>query len=165
MKKTIKYVKNQKKNMKYQVEERVLHIIYEEKDKKEKEFMNLYHLSKAYEGVEISVSSIVGYNFPMKSVPKGNVLDRYRPQCDYIIVYKKGDKHTKMHELQHAKYAMDPSYKKSIDQLWDSLSPSYQKTVIGMLRKMGYDDRMEILMDEFQAYYYTEKANFFGKMK
>ena len=33
-----------------------------------------------------------------------------------------------------------------------------------MLKKMGYpDDKEEILIDEFQAYYYTEKKNFFGK--
>ena len=33
-----------------------------------------------------------------------------------------------------------------------------------MLLKMKYKNEREILIDEFQAYYYTEKPNFFGKV-
>ena len=29
---------------------------------------------------------------------------------------------------------------------------------------MKYKNEREILIDEFQAYYYTEKSNFFGKI-
>ena len=36
--------------------------------------------------------------------------------------------------------------------------------IVDMLLKMKYKNDNKILIDEFQAYYYTEKSNFFGKL-
>lgn len=40
-----------------------------------------------------------------------------------------------------------------------------KKKVIDMLLRMKYKNDLEILIDEFQAYYFTEKSNFFGKIE
>lgn len=151
--------------MKYQIEDRILHIIFEQKERNGKEFQNIYNISKLYEAAEISTVAIAGFNFPMKYVPKGNPLYIYYNQVDYVISYKNGDRHTKLHELQHAKYYLDQEYKKSVQELWESIQESSKKMIIDMLLRMKYANNMDILIDEFQAYYYTEKANFFGKIK
>lgn len=151
--------------MKYHIEERILHITYNQKERSydNKEFQNICEISKLYEGADIP--SVVGFNFPMKTVPKKNILyTTYGKDADYVIVYKNGDRQTKLHELCHAKYYIDPSYKSSIHSLWNSLTDVSKKKVIDMLLRMKYANNMEILIDEFQAYYYTEKSNFFGKI-
>ena len=151
--------------MKYQVEKRILHITFEQKERDGKEFQNIYNISKLYEKAEISSVAISGFNFPMKYVTKDNPLYIYHNQADYVISYKNGDRHTKLHELQHAKYYLDEEYKKSVQKLWDSFEESSKKMIIEMLLRMKYANNMDILIDEFQAYYHTEKANFFGKIK
>ena len=39
-----------------------------------------------------------------------------------------------------------------------------KKNITDMLLRMKYRNDEEILIDEFQAYYYSEKSNFFGKI-
>ena len=63
----------------------------------------------------------------------------------------------------HAKYYMDEKYKENVNKIWKNMKESSKKKVIDMLKKMGYPEEENILIDEFQAYYYTEKKNFFGK--
>ena len=36
--------------------------------------------------------------------------------------------------------------------------------ILDMLLRMKYRNDIDILIDEFQAYYYTENPNFFGKI-
>jgi hypothetical protein len=57
---------------------------------------------------------------------------------------------------------MSTTYKQEVQSLWSSLSTSQQKKVISVLRALQYPDDPEILLDEFQAYYYTESPRFFG---
>lgn len=78
----------------------------------------------------------------------------------YIVVYKKGDIITKKHELQHAKYYLDENFRKEVANLWDSFNNKFKKRALEMLKKMNYPDH--VIMDEFQAYYFTEKPNFFA---
>jgi hypothetical protein len=146
--------------MLYQTLGRVLHIIYTDKDKTSSDFLNLIQVADSYEG---NISSRIGFNFPMNIVGKSNSLRKY--DADYIIVYKKGDILTKKHELRHSMYFLDKEYRLSIQTLWDSLSSSAQSSVLAMLLKMKYPNNMTILLDEFQAYYYTEKKGFFGKLE
>jgi hypothetical protein len=148
--------------MKYHIDQRILHIIYKQKEIKCKEFQNICEISKLYEGID-DVSFFIGFNFPMKIVPKENDLYKYIEEVDYVIVYKHGDIKTKNHELCHAKYFTDKNYKDSADALWNSLTNVSKKNIIDMLIRMKYKNNMDILIDEFQAYYYTEKSNFFGK--
>ena len=146
--------------MLYQTLQRVLHIVYTDKDKTSTDFQNLINIANRYEG---NISSRVGFNFPMNIVEKSNSLRKY--EADYIIVYKKGDVLTKKHELRHAMYFLDKEYRLSVQTLWESLSSSSQSSILAMLLKMKYPNDMTILLDEFQAYYYTEKKGFFGKLE
>lgn len=146
--------------MLYQTLQCVLHIVYTDKDKTSTDFQNLINTANRYEG---NISSRIGFNFPMNIVEKSNSLRKY--EADYIIVYKKGDILTKKHELRHAMYFLDKDYRLSVQTLWDSLSSSSQSSILAMLLKMKYPNDMTILLDEFQAYYYTEKKGFFGKLE
>jgi hypothetical protein len=58
---------------------------------------------------------------------------------------------------------MDPVFQQEVKELWGSFSPSFQERVTQQLIKMNYPNNPDILLDEFQAYYFTEKPNFFGK--
>jgi hypothetical protein len=145
--------------MLYQTLHRILHIVYTDKDKTSNEFQTLNQIANRYEG---NISSRIGFNFPMNIVEKSNMLRKY--DVDYIIVYKKGDVLTKKHEIRHAMYFLDKEYRLSIQKLWSSLTSSSQLSIISILLKMKYPNDMKILLDEFQAYYYTEKKGFFGKI-
>ena len=145
--------------MLYQTFHRILHIIYTDKDKTSIDFQNLNQLANRYEG---NISSRIGFNFPMNIIEKSNTLRKY--DVDYIIVYKKGDVLTKKHEMRHAMYFLDSEYRLSIQKLWNSLTSSTQSSILSMLLKMKYPNDIKILLDEFQAYYYTEKKGFFGKI-
>lgn len=148
-------------SVEYKCCENVLHIIYKKSIPKYVE-----DIADLYEG---KIENRIGINFPVSIVTKykGNIKEIKERIKDkdikYVVVYKKGDKLTKDHELMHAKYHMDESHKDKVREIWDNMKESSRKTVIVMLKKMGYPDNMDILVDEFQAYYYTEKKNFFGK--
>jgi hypothetical protein len=145
--------------MKWVVINRVLHGMYE---KKETISDDLLSIADGYEG---RIPNRVGFNFPMsfvKAVHRGHNLLHYESKADYVIVYRKGDIQTKRHELQHAKYGMDKEYRVRVRHLWDSFDPTERDRIKALLVKMKYPDREEILLDEFQAYYFTEKPNFFG---
>ena len=139
-------------------ENRVLHVVYLSPEDIPP---FIIEIADKYEG---HVKSRIGFNFPLSRL----VFSSY-PQlkafqdCQYAIVYKRGDVLTKKHELQHAKYYMDPQFKQEVLKLWTSFSEKFRSNALGMLRRMNYQDNMEILLDEFQAYYFTEKPNFFGK--
>lgn len=140
------------------VKDKILHIIYDVKQDITREIIEIANF---YEG---EMNNRIGYNFPTSFVkkikPKSSLLSY---KADYIIVYKKGDIQTKRHELQHALYALNESFRANVLSLWNSFSQEYRENVIDILLKMNYPNNFEILLDEFQAYYYTEKPNFFGK--
>jgi hypothetical protein len=149
-----------KKTMKIEVHERVLHIIYPSPSDIP---ADLLQISDAYEG---ATYPRIGFNFPfsfLQTHTPRHSLTAY--DADYVIGYPEHDILTKRHELQHAKYHMDSTYRASIQTLWDSFPSSFQQKVIQQLLHMKYPNRMEILLDEFQAYYTTEKPNFFGKVR
>ena len=139
------------------VHHRVLHIIYRTLH----DITDTIHMiANAYEGY---IPGRIGFNFPMRLVKElYPTSDMAQYDADYVIVYKKGDIDTKRHEAQHAKYDMDPAFKKDVQVLWDSSSKHFQEKVSSTLRRMNYPDTLHLL-DEFQAYYFTEKKNFFYK--
>ena len=148
--------------MKYKVDNKILHIIYNKKGKDDVIFKQICEISKRYEGIDNS--NFIGFNFPMKFVNKNDYLYKYSNTADYVIVYKIGDKQTKQHELLHAKFYIDYEYKQSIYSVWNSIEDISKKNITDMLLRMKYRNDEEILIDEFQAYYYSEKSNFFGKI-
>ena len=152
------------------VKENILHIEYSS-TKDIPEYID--DIANQYEG---KIKNRLGFNFPMsfalsytksKNKKVFNILNQFHinEKANYVIVYKKGDIQTKKHELCHAKFALDPLYKESVFKLWNSFSDTYRKNVRNLLKQMKYPDKDEILIDEFQAYYYTEKKGFFGKEK
>lgn len=153
--------------MKIYEKDRILHIIFKEKDNDTPPMKEIIQISNVYEG---RIISRYGFNFPMDTVrsfikEKKSFLSPYINTSDYVISYKEGDIVTKKHELQHAKYFTDKTFSQRVSLLWESFPLSYQKKVIDMLIKMGYPNDKNILLDEFQAYYFTEKPFFFGKVK
>jgi len=64
------------------------------------------------------------------------------------------------HEKLHAKYFLDEEYKKKIDKELEELDETKRNKIIAFLKKLGYCDK--VIIDEYQAYRYTEKDNFFG---
>jgi hypothetical protein len=78
----------------------------------------------------------------------------------YIIAYLDGDVITKRHELQHARFYIDHCFKKKVEDAWFKMDARKRQHIEGFLTRLGYPDHVWI--DEFQAYYLTEKPNFFG---
>lgn len=146
--------------MKIELHHRVLHIIYPSPSDIP---ADLLHVSHVYED---ATYPRIGFNFPLSFLqthyPRHSLLSY---DADYVIGYPENDILTKRHELQHAKYHMDSTYRASIHLLWNSFPSAFQERVIQQLLHMNYPNRMEILLDEFQAYYTTEKPNFFGKVR
>lgn len=112
-------------------------------------------ISNNYEGVIVNRE---GHNFPSYYIPKNHTLSQYKDKCKYVIgVYH----HNSLaHELLHAKFYVDEAYKCRIIQEWDTLEPPTREHIYRFLKSMGYDDK--VIIDEYQAYRYTEKPNFFG---
>lgn len=136
----------------------ILHLIYDDHRDLPAEFLNACN---AYEGY---IKGRVGWNVPATMIqthsPKSPLL-KYNAQ--YVIAYKKGDIQTKRHEMQHARFYLDKDYQQEVHQLWNSFSTAFQQSVTTHLQQMKYPNDPHILLDEFQAYYFTEKPHFFGK--
>lgn len=146
--------------MKTLIEHRILHLIYERTmEEIPREVMNLCN---QYEG---DIKGRIGCNFPLSFVRSYDrmhpFLKRYEKEVEYVIIYKKADISTKKHELQHAKYHMDSEFRKEVEQLWHSFTDGFRHSVTTLLTRMKYPE--QVWLDEFQAYYYTEKEGFFGK--
>ena len=153
--------------MKMYEKDMVLHIVFKEKDIGTSNMKEIIDIADTYEG---RVNHRQGFNFPMEIVRsvvknKKSCFSPYLNTSEYVISYKDGDILTKKHELQHATYFIDQTFSKKVKSLWESFPSSYQKRVISMLLRMGYPNNANILLDEFQAYYFTEKPFFFGKIK
>lgn len=112
-------------------------------------------ISNVYEG---PLSNREGHNFPSTVIPLNHPLYKYKTQCAYVIaVY---NTRSLAHELLHAKYFIDANYKQQIQTEWSNLPQKTRDHIITFLRRLGYSD--EVIMDEYQAYRYTEAPNFFG---
>jgi hypothetical protein len=140
--------------MNYQIDKQLLIIRF-----KNKAVMNtaLSAITERYEGLS---GNLEGHNFPASYVQKGDSI--YDMVQKHKIIYVIGIYHVNSldHEKLHAKYYLDATYKKKIDEEWNKLDDVKKEKIIQSLTKMGYCDKVWI--DEYQAYRYTEKANFFG---
>lgn len=148
------------------------------------EFLNHKNMSEILEDVSCFVEgkptvTRIGHNFPVSKLieyiksyqaPKSSKCVNakvkvigtiaLKHQCSYVIGYLRGDIHTKKHELQHAKYFVDASFRKQVNSLWLGLDSNVRDKVSAFLTKLGYPH--DVIIDEFQAYYFTERRNFFG---
>lgn len=100
-----------------------------------------------------------GHNFPSSYVPNNHPINKLiKPDCVYVIgCYNLS---SLRHELLHARYFADSDYKKQINTEWDALDTKIKMHITQFLKRLGYPD--SVLLDEYQAYRYSEKPNFFG---
>lgn len=100
----------------------------------------------------------IGHNFPSEYIPDKHILSHYKNKCKYVI----GISNCKdlAHELAHAKFYLDNDYKNKIINEWNNLDLYKQNYLHNFLKKLGYSDK--VIIDEYQAYRYTESNNFFG---
>lgn len=138
------------------------------------QFEDLVSMTKMFEPISVCVEGKtkvprVGHNFPMTAledaVKKGCVEGRklmsvLTPKIQYIVAYLAKDVLTKNHELQHAKYYLDSGYREKVVALWNRLEDEKRAHIECFLKRLGYPEH--VWLDEFQAYYMTEKPNFFG---
>ena len=140
--------------MNYQIDKQLLIIRF-----KNKATMNaaLSAISERYEGL---TGALEGHNFPASYVQKSDAM--YDTVQKHKITYVIGVYHVNSleHEKLHAKYYLDATYKKKIDEEWAQLDEVKKGKIIQFLKKLGYCDK--VCIDEYQAYRYSEKANFFG---
>ncbi len=113
-------------------------------------------ISDRYEGKIINRE---GHNFTSDLIPdQGHKLSKYKSQCKYVIgIY---NLNSLRHELLHAKFALDEEYKRNIKREWYKLPKETRTHITKFLKKIGYQDK--VIIDEYQAYRYTEPKNFFG---
>jgi hypothetical protein len=126
-----------------------------------KERMNelLAPISNMYEGS--LKQNREGHNFPSFYVPREHVLYKHiesAANCAYVIgVY---NPLALQHELLHARFYADSAYKEHIINEWNNLDEDVRDDITKFLKRLGYRD--SVIIDEYQAYRYTEKSNFFG---
>jgi hypothetical protein len=123
-----------------------------------KKLMNeeLDKISNRYEGL----SNLEGYNFPASYIKKtDSIYDIVKKNnIEYVIgIY---DSESFLHEKLHAKYYFDKKYKQQIDNEWNNMDLNKKNKITNILKSLGYKDK--VLIDEYQAYKYGEKYNFFN---
>lgn len=146
------------------------------------EFKNMACMTEALEEISTFVEGKTalprtGHNFSMqhykdyckctrgkfsRSTQIGRLLHLYCEQgAVYVVGCVNGDKQTKAHELRHARFFVDQVYRAEVTDMWQHhLSEKERNTITTFLKRLGYPE--QVLVDEFQAYLYTEKPNFFG---
>lgn len=75
------------------------------------------------------------------------------PQLDapaYVVAYIDGDDSTLRHELAHALFYLEATYRTLARSIWDSLGKDHRTSVENALCALGYDETN--YADEFQAY-------------
>lgn len=113
-------------------------------------------ISNLYEGPLNSARE--GHNFPAAIIPFTHPLSVHKSKCHYVIgIY---NTRSLAHELRHAKFYLEPDYRKRVEEEWCSLSLKTQTQITEFLKKLGYPEKVHL--DEFQAYKATEPENFFG---
>ncbi|KAG2451676.1 hypothetical protein HYH02_003456 [Chlamydomonas schloesseri] len=119
-------------------------------------------ISNAMEGV---IANRLGHNFALSDSDRQH--QAFRKTCGlpktvrYVIATLEGDAHSIRHEMCHARYYLDPPYRTTVSQVWESaLTPQQREAVCAFLTRLKYDPCVH--EDEWQAYLVTEKSNFFG---
>jgi len=117
----------------------------------------LSKISQRYEQMEAVAE---GYNFPAGFVEKTDEIYNFvkKNKIEYIIGVYSGK--SIQHERLHAKYYLDAEYKKKIDDEWEEMDAKKRGKIKDFLKRLGYCDK--VIVDEYQAYRYSEKSNFFG---
>jgi len=90
-------------------------------------------------------------------------IKRKAKKNSYIIGVDSVKSQTFMHEISHALYNTDKSYKKRMDSITSSLNTKKLRSLSKYLREMGYCEK--VIKDELQAYLSTEKGSWYPAKK
>jgi len=139
--------------MRVSIRDRILFVHFEGN----REEMNrvLDPISDQYEG---SLKHREGHNFPSTYISNNHVLAKYKIKCSYVIGFYNSK--SIQHELLHAKYFMDVDYRTKIEREWNEFKEPVRNWITSFLQRLGYSEK--VLLDEYQAYRYSEADNFFG---
>ena len=124
---------------------------------KDKMNIILDKISNRYEG---ELKNREGHNFPATSVIKTDEIYKFviENKIKYVIAVYNAK--SIKHEELHAKFYLDNDYRNKIQKEWDSMDSKKREYITTFLKKLGYSDK--VIIDEYQAYRYSEKPNFFG---
>lgn len=101
------------------------------------------------------ITGRLGHNIPIESIPSNHRLHQWTIESTrYIVAYCAGDRTTLQHELLHARYHLDTSYRDHILQLWSDIPTKKKSYIIQLLQHMGYKE--SVWIDEWQAYHFSE---------
>jgi len=112
-------------------------------------------ISNSYEGI---ILNRLGHNFPIEYVPDNHCLSKYKKLVKYVVGVS-DFKHLS-HELLHSKFYLDATYREKITNEFNQMDLKKKTRIINCLKKMSYPEDKWI--DEYQAYTYSEKNNFWG---
>jgi hypothetical protein len=88
--------------------------------------------------------------------PREEWLRTVSDECEYLIgTDKDSDPSAVLHELAHAKYKLNPEYRKQVRAITDKMTQDLGFRFQRDLRAADYPDDVEILRDEVHAYLKT----------
>jgi hypothetical protein len=143
--------------MQYQIDKTDNRLLIIRFDNKIRMNNTLSTISFRYEGLLVNCE---GHNFPAEFVEKSDEIYDFvkRNKIKYIIgIY---NSKSILHEKLHAKYYLDSDYRNKINKEWDQLETTKREHITKFLKRLGYCDK--VIIDEYQAYRYSEKPNFYG---
>jgi len=79
----------------------------------------------------------------------------------YLIATKNNDSDTLNHELLHAHYYLNHSYRQKVDTTVKHMRPELRKQTAKVLKKMGYTK--EVIVDEINAYLATSTYKYLSE--
>lgn len=151
----IKYNKEEK--MRLEINRRDKRILVIRFDSRREMNERLDRISNRYEG---EMKNREGHNFPVEYIEESDDLYGYvrKNGIRYVIGVYNGL--SVRHEELHARYYLDEDYRRKIEREWEEMEEGKREYIMKFLGRLGYSERM--MIDEYQAYRYSEKDNFFG---
>ena len=86
------------------------------------------------------------------------ITKKFSKKPYYLIAVKREDKATLKHELVHAHYYLNPSYKQQADVLVKYMRKELRKNITANLKEMGYNSA--VIIDEINAYMSTSSYKY-----
>jgi len=117
----------------------------------------LDEISNRYEG---KIENREGHNFPVEYILSSDKLYEYIRENKIRYVIGVYNSKSIRHEELHARYYLDKEYRDKIKREWEEMDDRMRENIEKFLIKLGYSER--VMVDEYQAYRYSEKDNFFG---
>ena len=90
-----------------------------------------------------------------------DITRKFSQQPYYVIATISDDFATMDHELVHAHYYLNPSYRQKVDTVVKHMRPELRKELSKVLKEMGYT--REVIVDEINAYMATSSYKYLSE--